>query len=57
MLKGRSVLQFLNKAMLEMWPFYDKAACAMIKVGPSLLIRTIGALLIKNTRCTLVLLR
>ena len=55
MLKGMFVLQFLNKAMLEMWPFYDKAACAMIKVGPSSLISTICALLINVTRCTLVL--
>ncbi|KAK9868031.1 hypothetical protein WJX84_002145 [Apatococcus fuscideae] len=29
--KEKERVEFLNKAMLEMWPFYDKAACAMIK--------------------------
>lgn len=29
-------VEWLNKAMEEMWPFYDKAVCDAIKVKPSL---------------------
>jgi hypothetical protein len=33
-LTGFCMLQWLNKVLLEMWPFYDYAVCEMIKVSP-----------------------
>lgn len=33
-LKCPILLQWMNAILTEMWPFYDKAVCAMVKVGP-----------------------
>lgn len=44
MLMPCMLLQWLNKALEEMWPFYDYAVCEMIKVRYQLFLSVLPSL-------------